>query len=171
MGWPMILQISDEALSLIAEFVIDGFYDEAWSLWKQRRTRLKLHGPIEALFGDEPIMHTSRLTPSSMLQLDWRLIIYGTLEVDENGAPRNAEWYYILITNLCEQIRGRLNHDYGGFLLPFSRITREGCTLQDKIREELKLIKDDLIIFPYLHLHELLSVQANCELYTAMHEI
>jgi hypothetical protein len=181
MSLPRILQLSDEALSLIAEFLTTAFFEEARCLYMQRSRRLEVNGPIAALysFEDEPILHGSRLTNSSMLQLHWRVHKYSAIEInaqgvpvlDHAGRPVYVEWWYTLTRELAKQTRARIDYEYGGFLLPCSRIMRAQCRLQDAIREELKVVEEELPIIPYLHLHELPSVKSNCELYTTMHEI
>jgi hypothetical protein len=180
MSTPMILQLSDEALSLIAGFIISQeVFDEFACLWKHRDRILKLHGPMAALFGDEAILHISRCTVSSLSQLHWRFNEYGVHEVDAEGVtilgvydglPTYVEWWEELNRELAKQTRARIDHEYGGFLLPYTQIMRARCMLQDAIREELKVVEERLFVIPYLHLHELPSVQSNCALYTAMHD-
>jgi hypothetical protein len=179
MSTPMILQLPNEVLRLIADFIISQeVFDELFCSMQQRSKILELHGPIVALFGAEPILHISRRTTSSMLQLHWRFNEYGVYEVDADGVklldydglPTYVDWWEELKWELYKQTRARIDHEYGGFLLPYTQIMRARCMLQDAIREELKVVEERLIVIPYLHLHELPSVQSNCVLYTAMHD-
>jgi hypothetical protein len=173
MSLPRILQLSDEALSLIAEFLTTAFFEEAMSLYMQRSGRLKDNGPIAALYScqDDPIFHGSTLTNSSMLQLHWRLHEYSAIEMNAQGFPVLGDddvffyWWYQFTSELDKQLFARIDHEYGGFILPCSQIMRAQCRLQDAIREELKVVEEELPIIPYLHLHELPSVISNCELY------
>ena len=155
----MILQIPDYVLEMIADFVMIGGWDKYYGLCERRSQMLELHGPMAALFGAESLVHTSKRTASSMVQLRWRF--------NQDGVCKGDDFWFAMRWSLEWHCHARIVSQCGGFLFPYAWITKRGCSLEYRIIRQLRVHRSASERKPCLHLHEWPLVQANCELYTS----
>jgi hypothetical protein len=157
MGSPLMLMLPDEALSLIANFVLHDFYVQSTSATEDRLHRLEAVGAEGGLFGQDPIVYIARenmFAGECMSALHWRLF-------ERCAAPMEDHSFRLALDDdLRAHVRHRGPAEIGGLIWPYSRITRARFMLQSIFGAKFQTYAPN-----YTQLHQLQSVLANLELY------
>jgi hypothetical protein len=150
------LCLSDDNYRLIAFYLVKDHWLEAVALCWKRKRLLDVDEWTKAV---PCIMHSTKVDALSLQQLHWRVLKH-------KGMPSLVEWKMHMTDELWKHLEVRIDYEFGGFLVPYTRITKARLGLQNSIREELSTVELSLIyLSPYLHLQDLESVKVNRELY------